>query len=69
MVTLVQLQGIVIYKHCRVCSYLLLKLKLLTSVVVGLESHAVKAALQQCKGTVAKKKPTKKPQNQTPQKV
>lgn len=48
-----QLQGIVIYKHRMMRSYFLLKLGLLTSVVLGIETYTVKAALQECKNTAA----------------
>lgn len=34
-------------------SYFLLKLGLLTSVVLGIETYTVKAALQECKNTAA----------------
>lgn len=40
-----QLQGIVIYKYHMMHSYFLLKLRLLTSVVVGIETYTVKDAL------------------------
>ena len=48
-----QLQGIVIYKHHMIHSYFVLKPRLLTSGVVGIETYTVKAALQQCKSTAA----------------
>lgn len=37
-----QLQEIFIYKHCMMCSYFQLKIRLLTSVVVGIETFMEK---------------------------